>query len=40
MHPTQLSRERREGRSPDLTRRRRVEGLALLGDGVVRPRAA
>jgi hypothetical protein len=39
MHPTQLSRERRARPVADLTRRRAL-GLALLGDGVVRPRAA
>lgn len=31
MNPTQLSRELREGRSPDLARRRWVVGLSLLG---------
>lgn len=31
MNPTQLSRELREGQSPDLTRRRWVVGLSLLG---------
>ena len=30
MHPSQLSRELREGQSPDLTRRRWVVGLSLL----------
>lgn len=31
MNPTQLSRELREGQSPDLTRRRWVVGLSLVG---------
>lgn len=31
MNPTQLSHELREGQSPDLTRRRWIVGLSLLG---------
>lgn len=31
MNPTQLSRELREGQSPELTNRRWIIGLSLLG---------
>ena len=40
MNPTQLSHELREGHSPDLTRRRWIVGLSLLGTAMAQLVAA